>query len=98
MKTDRMSLFLMANLGSEVSQIFSYMEKGELKMAQSARSRANVIIAELLAHPDMKDRTGEVEILSEIIEDVFASSRHFEVKKSEIEAYFMPFAMRLMSV
>lgn len=98
MNTNRTPLFLMANLGSEMSQIFSYMEKGELKMAQSARSRANIIITELLAHSDMKGRTGEVEILSEIIEDVFASNRRYKVKKSEIEEYFMPFALRLMSV
>ena len=98
MNTTRTTLFLMANLGSEVSQIFSYAEKGELKLAESARLRADRIIKELLAHPEMKGRTGEIEILKSVIEDLFARERQFAVNKTEIEEYFMPFALRLMAV
>lgn len=98
MKTTRTPLFLMANLGSEMSQLFSYTEKGELKMAESASARANRIIAELLLHPDMRGRGGEIEVLREVIKDVLMEKRHFSVSKGEIEEYFMPFAPRLMSV
>lgn len=88
----------MANLGSEMSQIFSYAEKSDLKLAESAASRALRIISELISHPEMKQRTGEIEILKDIIEDVLAKNHQFKVSKAEMEEYFMPFALRLMSV
>ncbi|MDO8664961.1 MAG: hypothetical protein Q7K44_05485 [Candidatus Liptonbacteria bacterium] len=98
MNKTRTPLFLMANLGSDMSQLFSYVDKGELKLLESAALRARKIIDELLIHPDMEGRTGEIEILKDIIEDIFAEKRRFAVKKTEIEEYFMPFALRLMSV
>jgi len=91
-------VFLMANLGSEMSQLFSHIEKGELKLAGFAAVRADKIITELIARSDMKNRTKEIEILREIMKDVFEEKRCFAVKKIEIEEYFMPFALRAMSV
>lgn len=95
--TARTSLFLMANLGSEVSQIFSHAEKGDWKMAELSASRAVKIIDELLKHSEMRGRTGEIDILKEVIEDAFSQRRRFKVKKSEIDEYFMPFALRFMN-
>lgn len=97
MNTVRTPLFLMANLGSEVSQIFSHIEKGDLSSAKSSHSRAERIVRTLLLHPGMKNRTGEVEILEEIMEDVFAPHRRFLITKAEIESYFLPFALRVLS-
>lgn len=96
-KSERSPLFLMANLGSEVSQIFSHIEKGDLPSAKSSRSRAERIVRMLLLHPGMKNRTGEVEILEEIMEDVFVPHRRFLITKVEIESYFLPFALRILS-
>ena len=98
MNTERTSLFLMANLGSEVSQVFSFAEKNEWKFAESAVSRANMIISELLLCPDMKGRVGEIKILQDIITDVTAKKRRFAINKAEMEEYFMPFALQAMSV
>lgn len=96
MDTARTPLFFTANLGSEVSQIFSHVEKGEFKMAESSATRAVKIIDELLKHSEMRGRTGEIEILKEVIKDAFSQRRRFKVKKSEIDEYFMPFALRFL--
>lgn len=98
MNTARTPLFLMANLGSEVSQIFSHIEKGDLSSAKSSRSRAERIVRAILLHPSMKNRTGEVEILEEIMEDVFVPHRRFSITKAEIDSYFLPFALRVLSL
>lgn len=96
MKTTRTPLFLMANLGSEVSQVFLNMEKRETKMAQSSLSRSNRIISELLSCPELQGRTKEVEIVKDIIESTFLGNGRYEVKRDDIENYFQPFALRLM--
>jgi len=93
----RTATFLMANLGSDMSQLFSYIDKGELEKAKSPAERANKIIDELLDHPELNGRKMEVEILRKIIEDAFSEERIFEVKKEEIEDYFMPFALRALA-
>jgi len=94
---ERTATFLMANLGSDMSQLFSHIDNGELEKAKSPRERANRIIDELLNHPELKGRSGEVEILKKIIQDVFSEKRELKVEKEEIEDYFMPFALRALS-
>lgn len=98
MNTKRTPLFLMANLGSEVSQVFLYIEKGNTKLAQSALSRAERIIDELLICPELKGRTKEIEIVRDIIESTSSGSQNFQVKRVDIENYFQPFALRFMGV
>jgi len=46
MNTTRTSLFLMANLGSEVSQIFSAKAKGNTNLFSSAMERAKAILTQ----------------------------------------------------
>jgi len=86
----------MANLGSDVSQLFSYLEKREVSLAASAAGRARKIIAELLTHTDLKGRTGEIEILQTVINDALSPKRFLAVSKDELEDYFMPFALRAL--
>lgn len=93
----RTPMFLMANLGSDVSQIFMHLEKGEGLLATSAAGRARNIIVELLAHPDLKGRTGEIEVLQTIINDALAPRRFLDVNRDELEEYFMPFALRVLN-
>ena len=87
----------MANLGSDVSQLFSYLEKNDARLAQAAASRACAIIEELLRLPDIRGGAEEVEILRDIIEDAARGARRFEVSRAELEDYFVPFALRVLS-
>ncbi len=98
MSSSRSAAFLMANLGSEVSQLFMHREQGEAKYANFARERAQKIIAELLEHPETQGRTGEIEILQKIVESttrIIEEQR--EIPRAQIEEYFLPFALRVLN-
>lgn len=95
MKT-RTPAFLMANLGSDVSQLFSHLERGERQRAMFDMERVKKIITELLAHTELKGRTSEVEILRDLISDAFSEKRSFDVSKDELEDYFLPFSLRVL--
>jgi hypothetical protein len=94
---ERSPTFLMANLGSEVSQVFMYVERDNLEMARNSAERANKIIDELINHPELIGRTEEVEMVNKIISDLFSKERQLEVEQDEMEDYFMPFALRALS-
>ena len=98
MNTQRTSLFLMANLGSEVSRIISLTEKHEDVLAKEALSRANKIITEIKALPDMKTRLHEIDALSKVIENIVESKPALHIPAKHIKSYFLPFASRLLAV
>ncbi|KKR45988.1 MAG: hypothetical protein A3G47_00535 [Candidatus Zambryskibacteria bacterium RIFCSPLOWO2_12_FULL_39_45] len=97
MNTTRTSLFLMANLGSEVSQIFSAKAKGNTNLFSSAMERAKAILLELKNLPDTKNNA-EINILADVIDDIGQDSNKYEVSTEDMQSYFLPFAMRLMQV
>lgn len=88
--------FLLANLGSDASQLFSYLERGEEKLARSAAARAQKIISRLLQDSRLKGGKREVEILREIIADALSERRSLQVTKEELEEYFLPFSLRVL--
>ncbi|OHA21406.1 MAG: hypothetical protein A2849_00270 [Candidatus Taylorbacteria bacterium RIFCSPHIGHO2_01_FULL_51_15] len=92
----RTPAFLMANLGSDISQLFSHLERGESELAASAARRARGIMAELLRHKELQGRTGEIEVLQHIVSDALLEKPLLRVTKGELDAYFMPFSMRVL--
>ena len=96
MNTARTPLFYMANLGSEVSRALSEYQKDDFTNMHNSILRAQNIIKKIKEFPEMKGRTGEIEILELIIEDL--DQKKFEVDKNQLLDYFSPFAMRLMTV
>jgi len=97
MNTQRTSLFLMANLGAEVSRIFSFKEKNEPERAKESLTRALGILQKVCALPEMKSRSDEMRILEEVLQDTAKTIPHFHVSKSNLISYFRPFALRLIS-
>ena len=97
MNKNRTSLFLMANLGAEVSRLFSAREKKDYARLKGSFERAQKIINEIMDIPDMKKREEEVKILNEIINDLANETKQVTVQKKTLLAYFTPFAMRLMT-
>ena len=96
MNTARTPLFYMGNLGSEVSRaLLEYQEEDFTRMHDSIL-RAKKIIKEIKRFPEMEGRTGELEILESVIEDL--GHKKLEVDKDQLVNYFTPFALRLMSV
>ncbi|KKS95966.1 hypothetical protein A3B05_03155 [Candidatus Giovannonibacteria bacterium RIFCSPLOWO2_01_FULL_43_160] len=96
MNTTRTSLFYMANLGSEVSRALLEYEKEDFEKMRNSIMRAKNIIVKIEECPEMKGRTGELEILKSIIEDL--NQKKFELNKDQFLDYFSPFAIRLMSL
>ena len=98
MNTQRTSLFLMANLGAEVSRIILLTEKHDDALAREAFIRANKIIREIKALPDMKTRLQEIEALSKVIESIVESKSSVHIPAEHITSYFLPFSLRLLAV
>ena len=96
MNTARTPLFYMANLGSEVTRALLEYERKEYDKMERSLSRAEEIIQRLEQFPEMQGRTGELEILRSIIEDL--NQKKLEVNKNHLINYFTPFALRLMSI
>ncbi|KKS23262.1 MAG: hypothetical protein UU82_C0035G0004 [Candidatus Nomurabacteria bacterium GW2011_GWC2_41_8] len=96
MNTSRTPLFYMANLGSEVSRALLEYQKEDFKKMHNSIIRAKDIIVKIEEFPEMKGRTGELEILKSIIEDL--NQKKFELNKDQLLNYFSPFATRLMSL
>ncbi len=96
MNTERTALFYMANLGSEVSRAISEYQKEDFIEMHNSIIRAKKIMEKIKAFSEMKGRTGELEILNSIIEDL--DQKKLEVNENQLLDYFSPFAARLMSV
>ena len=94
----RTSLFLMANLGAEVSRIISAKEKSDSTLMQGALERAERILDEIKGLPDIQPRIAEIEMLSHAIRSLASPTQDLQVAHQNIKSYFMPFALRVMSI
>ena len=95
MNLTRTPLFYMANLGSEISRALLEYQKEEFEKMRDSIIRARGIIKKIEEFPEMKGRTGELEILKSITEDL--NKKKLEIDKDQLIDYFIPFATRLMS-
>ena len=95
MTLTRTPTFLMANLGSEVSRILDWKEKGDIDMALKCYERAKSIEKEIAEAPSMKDREAELGILRDVIDDLFQEKSRYEIKSSTLKEYFYPFTHRI---
>ncbi len=91
----RSSLFLMANLGSEVSKMFGAKERSDMTVLQGASRKAQEIISEIIKYPEMRARIHEIEILSSVITDISSPDPKFKISPKNLKSYFFPFVLRL---
>lgn len=96
MNTTRTPLFYMANLGSEFSHALLEYQKKDFEKMRNSIIRVKNIIKKIEEFKEMKDRTGELEILKSIIENL--NQKKLEIDKKQLMDYFIPFATRLMSM
>lgn len=94
MNAIRTPLFYMANLGSEVSRALLEYQREDFEKMHNSIIRAKDIIEKIEEFPEMKGRTGELEILRSIIEDL--NQKKLEINKEQLINYFTPFITRLM--
>ena len=86
----------MANLGSEISRALLEYQKKDFEKMRNSIIRAKGIMRKIEEFPEMKGRTGELEILRSVIEDL--NQKKLEVNKEHLINYFTPFATRLLSM
>jgi hypothetical protein len=96
MKNERTSLFLMANLGSEVSKIFSAINKNNSPLLNDAFKRAETILHKIKDLPETKNNK-ELDILHDVIKDICQREGRYDIKQEHLESYFTPFALRLLN-
>lgn len=97
MNTQRSSVFLMANLGAEVSRIISAKDHNNEVQIRDCFERALKILKQIITLPDMRTRLVEMNTLSELIQDMTTPNPIFHVSRKNISSYFTPFAIRAMS-
>ncbi len=87
----------MANLGAEVSKIISAKKRNDNLLLGEYFKKANKILQDITALPDMEKRKFEMERLSEVIQDMINPRPVLTCSSENIISYFTPFAIRLMS-
>lgn len=95
-RIERSSQFLMANLGSEVARLYASKDANNGERMAASSTRALHIVSELSAHPELQGRTGEIDILRDILTDAISTAPIYDVTRKDLEAYFMPFALRTL--
>ena len=98
MNTQRTSVFLMANLGSEVSRILSAKDRNNNLQVRESLERALNILKEIMTISDMKTRIVEMNTLSDLINEMAKPKPIFHVSRKNISSYFIPFVLKAMNV
>jgi len=98
MNNTRTPQFYMANLGSEVVGMYSALAKNDLDKCRACHQRAKKIITLWRELETRESARAEMGKLEELVDDLISDAPKYKVSKSDIESYFMPFALRLMSV
>lgn len=96
MNTNRTPLFYMANLGSEFYRILLEYKNKDFEKMHGSILRAKNIIEKIKKFPEIKGRTGELDILKSIIDDL--DQKKLKINNEHLINYFTPFAMRFMSM
>ena len=96
MNSERTTLFLMANLGSELMRFFKFKEHGNIDFAEASAARALKII-EAVASRGESSAGREALVFKEIIDDANTAAPHYHISEKELNSYFIPLASRIVS-
>ncbi|OGG73092.1 hypothetical protein A3A38_00440 [Candidatus Kaiserbacteria bacterium RIFCSPLOWO2_01_FULL_53_17] len=94
---ERDALFLMANLGSEVSRALQFRDAHDCLRSQQSAARAQNIADQLTALPEMQSRISELQVLHDVISDIPNAQPRYHITSDDLNGYFMPFALRYAS-
>ncbi|MFA6341106.1 MAG: hypothetical protein WCX27_02615 [Candidatus Paceibacterota bacterium] len=96
-RQERTNLFYMANLGSEFMRVVSAYEKKDALLLSQSVARASGIIDKLLLNKKSDSEEKEVLILRDVLKSFSDNvDNNAFAKKSDIESYFNPFALRML--
>ena len=92
--TKRATTFLMANLGSAVLRAYSSWERGDYESSRLYSGECSKIIDQIVENKDSIGGMKEAKIIKSIVSELEKSDSNLNIKRGEIEAYFMPFSLR----
>lgn len=87
----------MANLGSEISRYFSYINNGQIELADKCLVRADEILNKVMVLPEVQPRVYEFKIVAGVIGSLKDSPKWREAEEKNLKNYFMPFAERIVN-
>jgi len=90
-------MFLMANLGSEVTRLLSALENGDKELSEGAKARSEKIIGEVELSLETESSKKEVRLLADVIKDFYQPKRQYSVSPASLKQYFLPFALRVFN-
>ena len=96
--TERTSLFLMANLGAEVSRLIAACQKKDPALTRAALERADVMIQQIESREDIQPRIEEIKMLSLAIHSLAKPNKNISISPQSLKSYFIPFAIRSMQI
>ena len=96
--TERTSLFLMANLGAEVSRLIVACQNHDESLTQAAIKRADTIIQQIENNQDIQPRIEEIKLLSQAIHSLTDPRKGLAINPQNLKSYFTPFAIRSMQI
>src|SRR3989337_1327185 len=94
--SQRSTLFLMANLGSALMRTFSWLQSEEKDLSEVGRKECLKIIDQILTNNDSAGAVAEAGILRNLLISKGDIQLTSNVKRNELEVFFLPFSARLM--
>ena len=96
MNAERTTVFLMANLGSEMARFFRLKKQGRLDLAKGAASRAQKIIESICDQAEPGARA-ETLLIKEVLDDAQTNTPRYVISEQDLNSYFAPFAQRILT-
>ena len=95
--TERTTVFLMANLGSEMTRCLDLEKRRQREEAEKSAKRAFRIMDQLEVRPDIGTGKQEAAILRNILQDALSQAPKYRVSEQELATYFLPFARKVLA-
>lgn len=83
----------MGNLGAEIARAKNWEQKGDKEYRDRAIGRALELVDLTLATEKTFPRLKEVARLREVLCDIFAGTKQYQVSLQDLENYCLPFAI-----
>lgn len=90
-------IFLAANLGSEVARLFRARKERNMERVRGAYERASEIVKELNANTSSNGQK-ESSILQAVLDDFMQESPTLSIHPETLNAYFLPFAHKVLGI
>ena len=90
-------IFLAANLGSEVTRLLVAKRERDVERMHGAYERACGIVDELKVSTNVGGQF-ESAILQTILDDLMKTNSTFSISAKSLQSYFLPFALKVLTI